>query len=159
VAAISFALASRIRGFDRDDAQLAGLLHDIGMVSVLGTASGGAGASLDLDALWALARRSRADTGAMILEAWNFPAAQVVAVRDAEQWWRDDSQKPELADLVMVAQLMSLIGKPGFLDVPPLVRLPAYRKLFPEHGSPELVMELLEDAREQMAEIRALLKN
>lgn len=157
VAAIAFTLADRIKGFNRDDAQLAGLLHDIGVLSVLSSASGEIDDTLDIQSLRESAHNARAEIGAEILEAWNFPSEQTLAVRDAEQWWRDDNEQAELADLIMVSQLLSFIGKPGFLDVPPLTCLPAFRKLFPDHGSPELVMELLQDAKEQAQQIKALL--
>lgn len=159
VAAIAFALARRLKCFDPGEAQLAGLLHDIGVVSVLTGAAGDYEDDSDLSGLWQKAQQARSETGALILEAWNFPPAQVLAVRDAEQWWRDDQSEPELADLVVVAQLMSFIGKPGFIDLPPLPRLPAFRKLFKAQASPELVLELLEESEEQVQEIRALLNS
>ena len=157
VGAIAFVLARKVPGLDPGEAQLAGLLHDIGVVSILSSQAPADCNEADRKALFQLAQRSRAEVGGMILEAWNFPKAQVLAVRDAEQWWRDDTTDPELADLVVVAQLLSFIGKPGFLDLPPLTRLPAMRKLFPDSGSPELVMSLLDEASEQIEQVRSLL--
>jgi HD-like signal output (HDOD) protein len=155
VAAYAFALARRVKGLDPGEAQLAGLLHDIGVVSIL-SATAQKAEEIDVAALFHQAARARSEAGSLILESWNFPPEQVLAVRDAEQWWRDDRPEPELADLVMVAQLMSFIGKPGFVDLPPLSRLPALHKLFPDDASVELVGELMAEAAEQVQQVRGL---
>ena len=62
-----------------------------------------------------------------------------------------------LADLVLVAQGLCMIGRPEIVVIPPLVRLPAFRKLFGEGCTPERVRELLGEAEAEVAEVKALL--
>lgn len=159
VAAISYTLARRLGGFDPGEAQLAGLLHDIGVVSVLSTAASRTDPPLEADWVVALAERDGTEIGQQVLAEWNFPEAIVIAARDAEQWWRDDGHEAELADLVLIAQLVSFIGKAEFLDVPPLIRLPAFKKLFGNEADVHDVLQLLEEASEQISDIRGLLQD
>ena len=155
VAALAFVVGRKLKRFDPGEAQLAGLLHDIGAVSVLSSAS--KDDDLDVDAVIKEATREGARVGAILLEDWNFPASLVCAAREAEHWWRDDEPEAELADLVLVAHGMSMIGKPRFVKLPPLVRLPAFRKLFGDGCTPDVVLDLLNEAETEVAEVKALL--
>ena len=155
VAAYAFVLSRHLKLFDAGEAQLAGLLHDIGKVTVLSGAA--RGNEVNVDEAVNEAQRDGARVGAILLEDWNFPPAVMVAARDADEWWRDDVEDVELADLVLMAQGMSLIGKPDFAAVPPLSRLPAYRKLFGDGASSETLLELVREAEAEVTEVKALL--
>jgi HD-like signal output (HDOD) protein len=99
----------------------------------------------------------KAEIGERLLRSWNFPEPLVVAARDAEQWWRDDRTEAELADLVVVAQLIALLGKPGRAQVPSMVRLPAFQKVSRGRLDPAATIALVDQAREQIAEVQAIL--
>jgi HD-like signal output (HDOD) protein len=159
VAAMAYVLARRLGSFDPDEAQLAGLLHDIGIVPVLNYAAGQPDLQADVETVSSLAARLQETLGARILGAWNFPEPLVTAARYAEDWWRDEATEPELADLVVVAQLLSFIGTPRILEVPPVVRLPAFKKLFGEQAGVEVVHGLIEEVDDQIQEIQALLRD
>ncbi len=158
VAAIAFVLARHTRTFDAGEAQLAGLLHDIGVVPVLHGAAQHPGLVCDTEAVLAMAKGQRATLGRQVLESWHFPAALVDAAADAEDWWRDSVPEADLTDVVIVAQLLSFIGKARILDVPPVVRVPAFRRLLGDSFDAAAAMALLDEAGEQIAEVRALLK-
>ncbi len=157
VAAIAFVLARRTRAFDPGEAQLGGLLHDIGVVPVLHGATQHPGLVHDTEAVMAMAARQRAKLGRRVLQSWNFPPSLVSAAADSENWWRDASPQAELADLVVVAQLLSFIGKNRIVDVPPVVSVPAFRKVLGEDFDAGAAMVLLGEAGDQIAEVRRLL--
>jgi len=158
VAAIACVLAKRTRSFDPGEAQLAGLLHDIGVVPVLHLSATQPQLSADPDAVLAMVSTQRAAIGRQVLEGWHFPAPLVNAAADAEDWWRDPGPQADLSDLVNVAQLLSFIGKQRIVDVPPVVRLPAFRKLLGDGVGPDGILTLLDEASEQVAEVRSLLR-
>jgi HD-like signal output (HDOD) protein len=157
VGAIAFVLARHLGGFDPDEAHLAGLVHDIGVVPVLRYAAGRDELRGNAQTLGYLEAELKAEIGERLLRSWNFPEPLVVAARDAEQWWRDDRTEAELADLVVVAQLIALLGKPGRAQVPSMVRLPAFQKVSRGRLDPAATIALVDQAREQIAEVQAIL--
>ena len=159
VAALSFVLARRVGGFDADEAQLAGLVHDIGAVPVLSYAAGDEELRDDALGVARLAAALRARLGRRLLEEWGFSASLVEASVHAEDWLRDDVDHADLADLVSVAQAMSFIGTPLADRVPPLVRMPALVRLFGEDACPETVLGMVAEAEEQVREVRSLLQS
>lgn len=157
VAALASVVAKRTRTFDPGEAQLAGLLHDIGAIPVLYHAARSPALAQDPEVVEGLIKRQSAQMGTAVLENWNFPQAIVTAAADAENWWRAGSEAVELADVVMVAQLMSYLGKPAFKEAPPIVRLPAFSKVFGRGFDTEAMLELLSEADSEIAEIKSLL--
>ena len=158
MAAIACILARHTQTFDPGEAQLAGLLHDIGVVPVLHRAGKQPELSADANAVVAMASAQRATIGRQILRAWHFPQALVHAAVQAEDWWRDPTPEADLVDVVIVAQLLSFIGKKRIVDVPPVVRVPAFRKLLGDAVDPNTIMALLEEAREQITDVHNLLR-
>lgn len=159
VAAIASVLARHTRRFDPGEAQLAGLLHDIGVIPVLSAAAGNSELAKDPQAVVSMVSQQRSSMGRELLESWYFPAPLVEAAAEAESWHRDPAEKADLADLVIVAQLLSFIGKQRILEVPTVVRVPAFRKLLGDSSTPELVLEFLREADGQIEEIRSLLRS
>ncbi len=158
VAAICYVLSRALKLFKPDQAQLAGLLHEIGTVPVLTYCAKHEDLSSSPAAAQALAGQVRASIGSRLLRSWNFPEDIVVVARESGDWWRDNNAKPELVDLVLVAQLISYIGRPGIVNVPPLVRLPAFRKIAGDKLDHSATLELVHEADEQIREIQSLLR-
>jgi HD-like signal output (HDOD) protein len=157
VAAIAAALARRLGGFDPGEAQLAGLLHDVGVVPVLTYAQSHPELAEDA-ALDGLIESLRAPIGKRLLVAWRLPSPLVTVVEDAESWWRDPSPQADLADLIVMTQLISLLGGSRARDVPPFPRLPAFHKVARGKLDPAGVLALLEEAAPEIAEARSLLR-
>lgn len=157
VAAQCFVLARKVGGFDADEAQLAGLVHDIGAVPVLSYAAGDDELREDARATAMLCAELRVRLGQRLLDEWGFSAAMVEACALAENWLRDDVAHADLADLVIVAQAISFIGGPQSQRIPPLTRMPAFRRLFGADAGPEDVLALVADAEQQVQEVHALL--
>ncbi|MGR9088375.1 MAG: HDOD domain-containing protein [Gammaproteobacteria bacterium] len=129
VGAISAVIASRVPGFDPDRAMLAGLIHDIGAVPILIHAD----RHLDLisrpEDLAETIQLLSGDAGVHIIRHWNFPADFEQVVMNSENWYRNENGPADYADIVMIAQLHSLIGTVGIKAIPTICSLPAYQKM------------------------------
>ena len=156
VSALSFLLSQRLSVFTPEEAQLAGLIHDVPVVPILGYAQTQPDLVERPGVVDSLVKRLRPEIGERLLVSWNFPDHLLSAVVDADDWWRDKSAEPDLADLVVVAQLLSFIGKPSPPDVPSMTRLPAFRKISDGRLTPEDVMHMIAEAEQQLAELRSL---
>jgi HD-like signal output (HDOD) protein len=157
VAAISFVLAKLTRKFEPEEAMLAGLLHNIGLLPIFRYVAQRPALLRDSETMEQLILALRVRTGVTVIREWRLPAQYEAAVRDAEDWWRDPRPEPDLADIVVVARMHSQLGKPARSKLPALTSLPAFKKLMGEGATPKLSRDILEAAQEQIAEARALL--
>jgi HD-like signal output (HDOD) protein len=157
VAAISFVLARQLRLFDPEEAMLAGLVSNIGVLSVLNYAQGYPQLLQDEALLRQWIDRLKGDVGAMVLEHWQFPGEIVEVARGCEEWGRCPGTRADLCDLVLVATLHSFIGKRRRNAPPRMDQVPAYQKLALGRLTPEMTLQVLVEAREQIEQARALL--
>ena len=151
VSAISFLLAQRLELGPPEEAQLAGLIHDVPIVSILGYAQSQSDLLERPAVLEARVKRLRPEIGERLLTRWNFPQNLLTAVTDAQNRWRDSGPETDLADVVLIAQLLSFIGKsklPGVLNIS---RLPAFRKLSGGRLDADAVTQMLGTAEQQLA--------
>ncbi len=160
VAAVSHVLAGKLETprFDPSFALLAGLLHDIGLVAVLGYARECPELTQDESVLDATAAALRSQLGGAIVRRWHLPEELAIVAQDAHDWSRDTGHPgADYADLVIVAQLHCHTGTgPGF-DVPSIDRTAAYRKLGLGELGPDQGVQLLAKAQEEIREIETLL--
>jgi HD-like signal output (HDOD) protein len=157
VAAISTVLARQLSHFDPEEAMLAGLLHDIGMLPILSYAARHMALPQEPVVFEQFINAMRVRAGVTVLQEWRFTEDLINVVREAENWWRDPSPMPDLADVVVVAQIHSYLGKPERPNVPSIVNLPAFKKLIGSDGGPKMSQQILDDAQPQIAEARRLL--
>ncbi|MDN6318984.1 MAG: HDOD domain-containing protein, partial [Marinobacter sp.] len=98
VAALCWVLADHATRLNPEEALLAGLLHDIGVVPVLVQAEHHVNLFADDTNLQNAIRDLRADVGTAVLESWTFPPTFVEAVRHAENWSFESREiEPQLA--------------------------------------------------------------
>lgn len=157
VAAISFVLARHTKLFDPEEAMLAGLVSNIGVLSVLNYAQS-YGQLLDNESLlrqWS--DKLRGEVGALVLENWQFPDEIVEVARGCEDWLRCPTTRADLCDLVLVATLHSYIGKRKQPPPPRMDQVPAYQKLALGKLTPEMTLQILVEAKEQIEQARALI--
>jgi HD-like signal output (HDOD) protein len=158
IAAISYVLARRLRKLDPEEALLAGLLHDIGNIAILNYLENYPALVADESAVDGSVERLRGELGAMILREWNFPVSLVAASRDAEHWLRGNDGAIDYTDLVIVAQVHERLRKHQLDGLPPLEQITAMRRVLGADATPEESVEILHEAKEQIDEMRSLLR-
>lgn len=157
VAAISWVLSRQLRLFNPEEAMLAGLVSDIGVLSVLNFAQAYPPLLQDEALLRQWVDRLKSEVGALVLTQWQFPEELVEVARSCEEWGRCPGTRADLCDLVLVATLHSYIGKRRRQAPPRMDQVPAYQKLALGKLTPEMTLEVLVEAREQIAQARLLL--
>lgn len=157
VAAVSYVLATKIKGFDPETALLLGLLHDIGTVPIISYAEKYPELLDNPDALDSVIDKLRGDVGELILKHWNFSDDFIEVARDAENWQRSGGMKADYCDLVLIAQYHTFIGVGKYQNLPALDNIPAFKKLGLDTNNPEHGLGILADAKEQIKEARSLL--
>lgn len=157
VAAIAFVLARHTKLYDPEEAMLAGLVSNIGVLSVLNYAQNYPQLLEDEVLLRQWADKLKGEVGAMVLENWQFPDEIVEVARGCEDWARCPTTRADLCDLVLVATLHSYIGKRRQPAPPRMDQVPAYQKLALGKLTPELTLQILVEAKEQIAQAKSLL--
>lgn len=157
VAAIACTLADGIHGVDCEGAMLAGLLHDIGAVSLLSQIEAYPELLSSPDKLDETIALLRPQVGGMILRKWRFSDAMVTVAVEVEDWQRDSESALDYCDVVMVAQLLSMVGAPELSAYPPLASVPAFKKLSNLGFTAESTIAVLKEARESVRALESAL--
>jgi len=154
VAAVAAVLGRRLTGFSSDRALLAGLVHDIGVVPMLANAYEYDELVRDPGLLEATIDAYRGEIGAMILRRWNFPDDMVTMALHARQWQRRHGGAGDYCDLIIVSQLHAAAGVGG---LPTPREVPAYAALGLDRLDVDSGRAILDEAREEIAEVQRLL--
>lgn len=149
VGVISHTLANKLKGFDKEQAFLAGLIHDIGIVPILIRADKHDELKDDIELLDKLINSLRTKVGEMLLKQWGFEEELITVARDAENWNRDVI-RPDYCDVVQVAQLNCEMMGGQKLDAPALTDLPAFERLGLGEINPMLIIA---QAKQEMSEV------
>lgn len=156
VGAVSYVLAGMTPGLDKDRALLAGLLHDIGALPVIDYASREPMLAQDADLLDEAIGALRGQIGAMVLRQWKFGNETVSIALEAEDWQRDPLPQAEYVDVIVIAQ--QLLRVEQALDhLAEVMALPAWNKLARGRLDEALVVEILREARSDVADVLQLL--
>ncbi len=108
VAAISGVIAKRFTDLRPDQATLAGLTHSIGVLPILTFAESHPELVRDGALLDTVIERAHGSLGTMILHAWGFPS-HLVMVPAGYTTFDRATEQPDLVDVVMVANLQTLV--------------------------------------------------
>lgn len=159
VAALCFVLAREIKGMDPEEALLIGLVHDVGAIPILNYSQKYPALTKDPDALEQTIGHMRGELGAMILRDWLFLPAVVAGARDAENWTRKNPGRADFTDLLIVAQVHEMLRKGVTDSLPPLAEISAINRVLGDRASPEKSLQVLHAAKEQVDEMRSVLKS
>lgn len=154
VGVICHALANNIKGFDPEQAFLAGLIHDIGTVPLLIRADQHDEVKNNADLLDKIVNSLKAKVGAMLLQQWSFEAELITVVENCENWQRDII-KSDYCDIVQVAQIHCEMIGGRKLNAPELSELPAFARLELGDVNPKLIIA---QAKQEMSEVIHLLE-
>ena len=152
IAALACVLGDKVGGFNSHEALLAGLVHDIGVLAVIGYARDFPEVAEDPVALESSIRALRTQLGGMILSTWQLPAALTTAAKESENWYRRHPGRADIADLVIVAQLHEGIGG----DIDP-TKVPALGLLGLSADDISRGLDILHEAHEEVAAAKRLL--
>ena len=155
VASLCRLLAERLEGFDVEQAQLAGLVHDIGEVAILQYAQQNEALRDNPEKLLEAVKSLRPQITGMMLGQWNFGPEFVTVGEECEEWFRNPADQADLCDLVLIAQYHAMIGTPQQKNLPPIAALPAFAKLGMGDLAIEQIVEFMKKSRDKIKSIEA----
>lgn len=153
VATLSYVMARRFTRLLPDQAMLAGLIHDIGVLPILRRAEAYPQLANDSEALEEVINHLHTVIGPMILDEWGFAPEMIAVAGQHEDLWRNDGPEIGYVDIVIVANLHSYLGTHHPLTKVDWSKIPAFSKL---GLTPEETFRTLEDARDELSEVRSL---
>jgi len=158
VASIAYILASKTPGMNPEQAMLAGLMQDIGVIPILNYIEEFPkfmNIEHKIDDI-ILSLKSR--IGAQVLTHWNFPAELIEVAKNSNNWsYQSEGESATYVDITIVANIHSFIGKKKHPKYPPFGQIPSFKKLG-DHGlTPEESQEILHEAHQQLHDLQVLL--
>ena len=156
VAVISYFLAAKISKLDPSKAMLAGLLQDISLPLILLHLSERPEIFNDRKRRIEAVDNLAPMVGVLILKKWDFSKELIEAVRSRKQWMRDSGKKADIGDILLIARIHASIGCDEFSDCPSIIELPVYEKLPLGKLTPDQSLEILEEAKDELEELRLL---
>jgi len=129
VASISHVLAKHYAGLKPDQATLAGLTHEIGILPILTIAEENPALLEDEDALDRIITQLHPQIGYEILSAWEFPEELSIVPKEYLNFSREHDGPADYADIVCVANLQSYAGTDHPLASINWAEVPAFAKL------------------------------
>ena len=143
VAAIAALLAERFPGLNREEAILAGLIHDVGVIPILIKAKDYQLLLDDESQLDKLVRALHMSVGKFMLSHWNFdPALVDVAALHDRLDRKSDSEEVDYVDIVQVANVLSHDRESGYYAGLDPSRIPSFRRVG---------LELINELQEKLA--------
>lgn len=153
VAALAYAIASRTRGVNADEAMLAGLLHNVGKIYILARADRHSDLFGDAPALAQVMRDWHANVGKAIVDNWGFPDHISEAVGEHENIDRQ-VERPDVTDVLTVAVMMSgFVGHEADLELN-MQGVKAFWRLGLDN---EKCVHVMRDCAEEIALLRSAL--
>lgn len=128
IAATSYVIASHTKLLPPDEAMLAGLLHEIGMLPILTYAETQPELMKNITVLDELIQNHYARLGEAILNSWQFPANIASVPQNMTQYYRK-IPKADLADVVLVSKILVLAGSMHPLASINKQEIPAFARL------------------------------
>ncbi len=153
VAAIARVLATTSTTLDADEAMLAGLVHDIGILPVIANAEHHPDVAADDALLLAACRKLHQPIGKLILQTWKLPQALVDVAGQHENWRYNGSPEAEYLDIVIIANLHAYRSADHALSGVNWNEVPALQKLGLDA---EESLKLIREADEELAQIRSI---
>lgn len=129
VAGLTTMLCKHFTKLKPDQAMLAGLIHDIGVLPILVRAEEYPELLDNPKLLDSLTRELHSQLGAMILDSWGFPAELVAVTAQHENLGYDSGDKIDYVDLVQVANIQSRLGTEHLLNNVDINKIPSCIKL------------------------------
>jgi HD-like signal output (HDOD) protein len=156
VSSISYVLAKLTRKADPEEALLAGLLHNIGALPILMYAANLPENAWQPAELEACINELQGQVGAFILDKWEFPEELKKIPMVSANWFGNTGGQLNLADIVLLAKFHHVLALPSKPSLPLLNTLPAFHKMSDQPLTPELSLNILQEAKQQINETMSL---
>ncbi|MCF7971572.1 MAG: HDOD domain-containing protein, partial [Methylococcaceae bacterium] len=157
VSSLSFVLAEETGFINPDDALLAGLISDIGVIPLLHFAEQYPDEYPDVQELEFAMPYLRAPVGTLMLHTLGFPEGLVSIPRYAEDWHYDSGNDITLIDIVVLAKLHSYFGSKKASGLPYINTIPAYSKLKDGKLNPDFSLHILYRANQRIKDVMRIL--
>jgi len=157
IASICYSLGTRIDSLEADELLLAGLIHDIGVIPVITYIEKTGLEFSDEEEISKLIDSLRVAVGVMVVKSWDLPKEMLNVVTHAEHWMRDSGGEVHAEDVVIIAQIYDCLRRKQVSHLPDISKVPAFKKLFPETPDPKFAMEVLDQAKDEISDMKALL--
>ena len=152
ISSICFILATEAKHLNADEALLAGLVCDIGLIPFFTFAANLPEDYYTEQEIKQALPYVRGPVGSTILRKWDFPEELLNVPLYADDWYYNKSEKLDLTDVVILARLHGKIGKPGMIGLPAITSIPAASKLTNIALSPENSLQIIHDAKYKINE-------
>ncbi len=149
---LCFTLASESKIVNPEDALLAGLICDIGMIPFLQFVDNFPDEFYDPGEIDLVAPHIRGPAGSFLLQKWEFSEELIDIPRQSENWYYDSNDQLNLTDVVILSKLHNYIGTPKMASLPPINAIPACSKLPDGTLSPEHSLNVLHNAKDRLQE-------
>lgn len=159
VSSISYTLAQLTKKVDSDEALLAGLLHNIGVLPILTFADSFAPDTYQPADIDLCINEIHGQLGSIILEQWGFPDNLKQIPLQSANWFESTPGDINLTDIVILAKYHNLAESDGNAALPLIDTLPAFQKLGNQSLSPEMSLQILYDAKQQITETMHFFSN
>ncbi len=157
IASICYALGKHIKTLDADELLLAGLIHDIGVIPVI-TYIEKTGLEVTTEKeIIQLISSLRVVVGVLVVKSWDLPNEMLNVVSHAEHWYHDSGDDLNIEDVVLIAQVYDKLKRKQLANLPDINKVPAFKKLFPDKHDPAFAMQILDEARDEINEMKGLL--
>ncbi|WP_305909568.1 HDOD domain-containing protein [Methylomarinum sp. Ch1-1] len=153
ISALSYTLAKLTDCRDPEEALLAGLITNIGIVPFLKFADNQADDVYSLEEVHSALPFVTGALSALILDKWHFPDDMKNIPLETQNWFLpgDDTQT-SLADIVLLAKYHRHIGAESMAKLPPITSLPSYAHIKHAELTPDKSLKILHDAKQQINE-------
>ncbi len=153
VSALSQVLASKQAGIKNDEAMLAGLIHNIGVLPILMKADETPGLLSNTTLLDNVIEELYPRIGAAILKSWKFSDEFIAVAAEHNNLDRKSGASPDLVDIVQVANIQSYFNTDKALDSSTLENVKSFKKL---NIDIEMDVNELDENSDEYAEALAL---
>ncbi len=149
---LSYVLASHSQQQNPENALLAGLVCDIGVIPFLSfTANLPVEYHSDAEIREAMPI-IKGPVGSVVLKEWDFAEEFIDVAKSSSDWYQNSGDTLTLTDIVVLSRLHALIGKKATADLPAITAIPAAANLKNFAMSPENTLGILHDAKAKIHE-------
>lgn len=157
IASICYSLGTHIKNMESDELLLAGLIHDIGVIPIITYIEKTGFEFSSEDEVVHLIKSLRVATGVLVVKSWDLPKEMLNVVNHAEHWHHNSGENLKIEDVVIIAQIYDMLRRKQISGLPDIHKVPAFKKLFPGKHDPSFAMQVMEQAKDEINEMKGLL--